>query len=169
MIERSFSAIVIFLMLSTISCTTKTTNTRRIPALESAKPQTACKTDFNKASDRFIKIVEANQSKFNEFPLSKLQSLAKQSKVVCVSEKVYSHGFEVEGDTIRLEESMVSLASLFETNQAAESAQKNDNDLRTVTFDRVLVAIAASVYAHQLGIRDLTFDIFFRTLKIMEQ
>lgn len=129
-----------------------------------------CIQNFNKAIMRFRELIKTHSSDFHSDYIAKISLLPTQLKVICVAELKNTYGSRVDrGDnSVIIEEQMQSLAALLDSNFGAKKILEYKIDSRYINYDRLLVAVAAHSMAELTEVDDKDYDIFFRTLKTLE-
>ncbi|WP_413289408.1 hypothetical protein [Bdellovibrio sp. HCB337] len=160
--------------LVTMACSSSFKNqSRGVAETASEAREEACMLNFNKARQRLADLVGARPNEFPAVFNRELLASFKSARYACVSETVPEYGIKViplgSEKQIVIEATLVSVAGLTESEVGRAGFTKYKINVNTVYLDRVLVALAAHAYAEVLGVQDASYDMFFKTLKMLEQ
>lgn len=132
-----------------------------------------CAGDFTEATQRFLALVKAHRDIYGAFSEQDLARAVAITDASCTQDKLAPYGFAVSKSAkavkITVEGHLQSVVGLFESDLGRGSMQKYKVEERYVTFNRILVAVAAHAYADALGIDDSQYALFFQTLAAMDR
>lgn len=171
--EMKYLFLTLLLSVGFCGCSVTPAKSERLPAYatvnEDIKRQ--CLDNMSSAGMTLLRLVGQSPDQFPDILTRGLKQALAKTKIVCVSGKVGNYGARAQTaeNQIEIEKNLHSLDGFFYSDNGVAMVKKYDIELRAVTFDRLMVAIAAQSYTEVLGGVDPRYDIFFKTLKLQEQ
>jgi len=154
--------------LATVACTSRPVYSP--PQRDTASQAEYCVQSFNNATGRLKELINSDVSAFPQEFIVKTNALKPGINITCVKELKNSFGAAVnrQAYSIGLEEQLQGVGNLMESELGVRKMAEYHVDARYVNYDNILVAVSAHSLAEMADVDDKNYDIFFKTLKVLE-